>query len=93
MCIEREKVDFKSREVNCLKECTLALSLTVCRTMTYINDILNYIPNNDNIRRQRNYETLEKKTIRTEIAHLSLGSVNSPLYRERVPIASQSEGP
>ena len=26
MCIEREKVDFKSREVNCLKECALALS-------------------------------------------------------------------
>ena len=26
MCIEREKVDFKSCEVNCLKECTLALS-------------------------------------------------------------------
>ena len=23
---EREKVDFKSREVNCLKECALALS-------------------------------------------------------------------
>ena len=29
MCIEREKVDFKSREVNCLKECTLALSAPV----------------------------------------------------------------
>ena len=27
MCIEREKVDFKSREVNCLKECALALKL------------------------------------------------------------------
>ena len=27
MCIEREKVDFKSREVNCLKECALALTL------------------------------------------------------------------
>ena len=26
MCIEREKVDFKSREVNCLKECALALT-------------------------------------------------------------------
>ena len=26
MCIEREKVNFKSREVNCLKECALALS-------------------------------------------------------------------
>ena len=25
MCIEREKVDFKSREVNCLKKCALAL--------------------------------------------------------------------
>ena len=25
MCIEREKVDFKSREANCLKECALAL--------------------------------------------------------------------
>ena len=25
-CIEREKVDFKSREVNCLKECALALN-------------------------------------------------------------------
>ena len=25
-CIEREKVSFKSREVNCLKECALALS-------------------------------------------------------------------
>ena len=25
MCIEREKVDFKSREENCLKECALAL--------------------------------------------------------------------
>ena len=29
MCIEREKVDFKSREVNCLKECALALSVKV----------------------------------------------------------------
>ena len=28
MCIEREKVDFKSREVNGLKECALALSGT-----------------------------------------------------------------
>ena len=27
MCIEREKVDFKSREVNCLKECALALTI------------------------------------------------------------------
>ena len=27
---EREKVDFKSREVNCLKECALALKL-YCR--------------------------------------------------------------
>ena len=26
MCIEREKGNFKSREVNCLQECTLALS-------------------------------------------------------------------
>ena len=32
MCIEREKVDFKSREVNCLKECALALI-----TKQYIN--------------------------------------------------------
>ena len=29
MCIEREKVDFKSREVNCLKECALALSIII----------------------------------------------------------------
>ena len=29
MCIEREK-DFKSREVNCLKECALALILQSC---------------------------------------------------------------
>ena len=29
MCIEREKVDFKSCEVNCLKECALALSIYV----------------------------------------------------------------
>ena len=28
MCIEREKDNFKSREVNCLKECALALNLT-----------------------------------------------------------------
>ena len=27
MCIEREKVDFKSREVNCLKECALAFTI------------------------------------------------------------------
>ena len=27
MCIEREKVDFKNREVNCLKECALALKV------------------------------------------------------------------
>ena len=26
MCIEREKDNFKSRKVNCLKECALALS-------------------------------------------------------------------
>ena len=32
MCIEREKVYFKSHEVNCLKECALALNLkfSVC---------------------------------------------------------------
>ena len=30
MCIEREKVDFKSREVNCLKECALALIELFC---------------------------------------------------------------
>ena len=29
MCIEREKVDFESREVNCLKECALALTISV----------------------------------------------------------------
>ena len=33
MCIEREKVDFKSREVNCLKECALALRLCYIRNM------------------------------------------------------------
>ena len=32
MCIERVKVDFKSREVNCLKECALALSYFVTST-------------------------------------------------------------
>ena len=32
MCIEREKVDFKSREVNCLKECALALTTNVLFT-------------------------------------------------------------
>ena len=30
MCIEREKVDFKSREVNCLKECALDLRSIPC---------------------------------------------------------------
>ena len=36
MCIEREreKVDFKSREVNCLKECALALSYRVTTVWT-----------------------------------------------------------
>ena len=34
MCIEREKVDFKSREVNCLKECALALT-RVSSAITY----------------------------------------------------------
>ena len=35
MCIEREKVNFKSREVNCLKECALALrSLWIGRKIT-----------------------------------------------------------
>ena len=29
MCIEREKDNFKSREVNCLKECALALNIKV----------------------------------------------------------------
>ena len=28
MCIEREKDNFKSREINCLKECALALNKT-----------------------------------------------------------------
>ena len=41
MCIEREreKVDFKSRKVNCLKECALALSwpINVYRTLTVIS--------------------------------------------------------
>ena len=40
MCIERErereKVDFKSREVNCLKECALALMISDSfRNITY----------------------------------------------------------
>ena len=35
MCIEREKDNFKSREVNCLKECALALRpLGNCALMT-----------------------------------------------------------
>ena len=29
MCIEREKDNFKSREVNCLKECALALRVVL----------------------------------------------------------------
>ena len=33
---EREKVDFESREVNCLKECALALNLC-SRLLGYVN--------------------------------------------------------
>ena len=36
MCIEREKDNFKSREVNCLKECALALKLV----RTPLNNLL-----------------------------------------------------
>ena len=34
MCIEREKATFKSREVNVLKECALALTRHFARTLT-----------------------------------------------------------
>ena len=37
MCIEREKDNFKSREVNCLKECALALNMTFNRCMCGCN--------------------------------------------------------
>ena len=40
MCIEREKVDFKSREVNCLKECALAL-MTVMQIQKKISAKMN----------------------------------------------------
>ena len=36
MCIEREKDNFKSREVNCLKECALALT----EVQSYVFDSL-----------------------------------------------------
>ena len=43
MCIERgEKVDFKSREVNCLKECALALKmflLCFLHTLSFVYEI------------------------------------------------------
>ena len=52
MCIEREKVDFKSREVNCLKECALALNQptyfntyiisTILVTFKYLFQIYHY---------------------------------------------------
>ena len=38
MCIEREKVDFKSREVNCLKECALALTRLAIRLSSFNAD-------------------------------------------------------
>ena len=41
MCIEREKVNFKSREVNCLKECALALNwLNIYECIEYNKGIL-----------------------------------------------------
>ena len=44
MCMEREKVDFKSREVNCLKECALALKHTKTEDHALYNEyILNCI--------------------------------------------------
>ena len=36
MCIEREKDNFKSREVNCLKECALALNKFIPQTSIII---------------------------------------------------------
>ena len=36
ICVHREKVYFKSREVNCLKECALALSWRFDKT-TYVH--------------------------------------------------------
>ena len=41
MCIEREKVDFKSREVNCLKECALALNFS--NTMSVVFGVISTI--------------------------------------------------
>ena len=36
MCIESEKDNFKSREVNCLKECALALTYKQYKGLTLI---------------------------------------------------------
>ena len=49
MCIEREKDNFKSREVNCLKECALALMILFSVKYTGIG-ILEY--NDTNILEQ-----------------------------------------
>ena len=45
MCIERGKVDFKSREVNCLKECALALNLLTdqSKNINFIEDTEHYV--------------------------------------------------
>ena len=40
---EREKVDFKSREVNCLKECALALSTNVDTFVINLHGIFMYL--------------------------------------------------
>ena len=42
MCIEREKVNFKSRDVNCLKECALALNVFMCQFFLHLTCLLIY---------------------------------------------------
>ena len=39
MCIEREKDNFKSREVNCLKECALALRKVYMPMIMYVCEV------------------------------------------------------
>ena len=69
---EREKVDFKSREVNCLKECALALSLEIIAIIqvvvnvpvqfaVYINNYYYFFYNKNDILLTNDYITWQQE--------------------------------
>ena len=87
MCIEREKDNFKSREVNCLKECALALNISRYLVNLYLVFLGAYplaIIENQNIEFRAVIKFLTKEGTNAKEIHKRMTGV----YGDRSPACS-----